>query len=399
MLDLFDKNCGNCIGAFPGYNKIQELYGDKLQIILVGRQDKENQIRPLYAKYRKQEKLILPCAFDSTLFRRLDVNSSPFAIIIDTSGVVQYITTYIGENDAEERNIFANILAGKHPSLSRAYREHEEIPFIKLSWREPFLVNGNGGPDTAFLFRSLLSIYNPLLNVQRTIGNIDVYKGETKFEPLRATLIDLYRLAYLGRTGGFNAIDPLYGYFVNKTILEVKDTSLFYTDISNKNLYCYSLIVPPEKDSKAFRMRVMQHDLDNYFGYDVRIETRKFPYWKIVATDDAKIKLTTKGGASYVTAHKPGSILKIREIRNVSMAYIIYHILPSNSSNMPFIDETGIKGNIDMTLRYKTLFGDLNDDKRALHENGLDLVRGEREMKVLVISNPKPTADTNTGAQ
>lgn len=49
----------------------------------------------------------------------------------------------------------------------------------------------------------------------------------------------------------------------------------------------------------------------------------------------------------------------------------------------PFIDKTGIEGNIDFEL--DAVFTDMKDVKRGLQKIGLDLVPGVKEMKVVVI--------------
>jgi len=50
-----------------------------------------------------------------------------------------------------------------------------------------------------------------------------------------------------------------------------------------------------------------------------------------------------------------------------------------------YLDETGISGNIDITL--DCIMNDLDDLKRGLQVNGLDLVKGEKEMQVVVIQD------------
>jgi len=50
-----------------------------------------------------------------------------------------------------------------------------------------------------------------------------------------------------------------------------------------------------------------------------------------------------------------------------------------------FIDNSGILGNIDINLKCFML--DLNEVKKALQENGLDLIEAKKEMSVLVIKD------------
>ena len=50
---------------------------------------------------------------------------------------------------------------------------------------------------------------------------------------------------------------------------------------------------------------------------------------------------------------------------------------------MPYFDETGIPWNID--IKFDVLLTDREAVLRELRKNGLDLVEGQRRMKVMVI--------------
>ncbi len=384
VLDFFDKNCTICIASFPRYNDNQKRFADQVQFLLVGREDRENSIRAIYDKYRKQEKLVFPCAFDSSIFRRLDINSSPFTVIVNPDGIVQYVTTYFSSKDLEA------ILAGQKPVLKKAYREHEPRAEKYTYDRSlPLLVNNNGGSDTSFLFRSLLSSFNPDYQVPTGLGPITypidkASKYRYRFEAIGIDLHSLYRTAYLGTAIGIMFRDSLYGKVWKKNILEVRDSSLFFPDFTTgKNYFCYSLSVPPSKYNRNFLMTAMQRDLKNYFGYEVAFEKRKMPYWRLVATADARSRLPSKGGMPYASPTDN----KYRDsfaIKNKPIAYLIEKVLPTNTTDEPFIDETGINGNIDITLHLGML-PKLSRIIESLRTQGLDLVIGEREMWVLVI--------------
>jgi uncharacterized protein (TIGR03435 family) len=162
---------------------------------------------------------------------------------------------------------------------------------------------------------------------------------------------------------------------------------------TGKNLYCYSMKVPSEKATATYMMQVMQSDLKNYFGYDVTIETRKMPYWRLIATEEARKNLITKGGPMIVSNN--GRPWQENHFKNYPMNKLILAVeyysgvtrddFPSHG---PLIDETGITSNIDIDLDWAK--GDLDTVKKALQKNGLDLVPGMREMKCIVVRDPKP---------
>ena len=80
VLDFWNKGCGACVASFPKTSALQKEFNEKVQFMLVGIEDKENKIQPMYAKYREKENLIMPCAFDSLLANRFDVFSAPFIV-------------------------------------------------------------------------------------------------------------------------------------------------------------------------------------------------------------------------------------------------------------------------------------------------------------------------------
>jgi len=61
--------------------------------------------------YREKEKLTLPCAFDSVLWRQFDVNIAPYVLVIDPKGIVR--ETVFGLDSAS----LSEIIHGK-PSRS-----------------------------------------------------------------------------------------------------------------------------------------------------------------------------------------------------------------------------------------------------------------------------------------
>lgn len=374
VLDLWSKGCGGCISALPRINDMQKTFGDKVQFIVVGREDRENGIRAIYARFQKKLNLTVSAAFDSTLFTRLDVSGVPYIIVIDPRGVVQGIT---GRLEAEDMTDF---LAGRSPRLVKVYREHEKHISI-YDPKLPFLVKGNGGNDTDYFYRSMWAKWNP----EAGYGHPSrVILEHGKFEAISITARELYLMAYTDRDWiGFR--DSLYGRFWPKPLLEMKDTSLFYCDFSKEiGLFSYSLTVPPPAVAKETLMQMIQRDLKNCFRLDAGIETRKMPYWRLVATEEARIKLRTKGQ----TVWPVGRVDTGFTAKNFSMPMFLLQITREVKPDCwPIIDETGIEGNLDITM--DCVLTDFDSVKQALRANGLDLVKGEKDMQVLVIRDCK----------
>lgn len=369
VLDFWNKSCGACIASFPKVSALQKEFGDKVQFMLVGIQDKEKQIEPLYARFREHENLIVPCAFDSVLANQFDIYTAPYIIVINELGVVQSISTSLNSADMRE------FLKGNVPRLAKAYRVHEEEvvdSLVPYNPKKHFLVNGNGGIDSVFLFRSIFTIFDYFkqhASVPRSIEG-DIYKG--RFQVLGVPLEVLYNYAYYGISrpdSGYNS----------RAILEVENQTLFqYSYSHNENLFCYSLTVPESKANKEDMEFIMRRDLENYFGYTAAVEERKFPCFRLVATESAKEQLRTKGEARRFKFTVP----KIEFIAQNFSIDDLLRIL-RNFSGKDIIDGSGITGNIDIHIN--CILNDINDVSRELRNHGLDLVPDERVKKVLVI--------------
>jgi thiol-disulfide isomerase/thioredoxin len=388
ILDFWSRNCAGCIASFPKTNRMQNEFQNKVQFMLVAIEgqevDKEQLTRAIFDKFREKGNLILPCAFDSLLYKRFDIGSCPHIIILDQHGIVRGVTNSINSNDINE------FLDGKTPELPVTYKyAHEpednngKIPYDS---EKPFLLRGNGADESDFLVHSVLTAFKPAIHnysIPSAITDENVKEG--KFQVLGAPLFLLFNYAYFGRGRWNNADTSMYGKYFNRPILKVKDSSIFqYNGRSGKNIFSYSLVMHAAKASKEIFFKKMKHDLQDYFGIEGEVQLRKCPYWKLVATDQARLSLKTKGEPeSFKGTFAAGYTAKNWPIKNL-IYQLSNGVLPGN---YPILDETGITGNIDLTVDW--LNNDFDSIKKALEANGLNLVQDEKEMKVLIIKDVK----------
>jgi thiol-disulfide isomerase/thioredoxin len=376
ILDFWNEHCGGCIASFPETNKLQERFGDKVKFLLVGcigsqynwnnNSDNES-IRSLYKRISQKEKLKLLVAFDSVLFHRFDIGGCPYIVCVDPSGIVRGITTSINEKDID------SLLAEKHPHLQKAWRWHENS--ISYNPNLPFLINGNDGNDTAYLYRSVLSEFKE--NMYRDTR----FKiSKNIFQVIGVDLMTLYRFAYTGITS-LQYGDSLYARFSISPVLKIHDPSLFKFNYAFRtNMFCYSISFPSTKGTKQSVMKMMRRDLKNYFEYDVFIEKREMPVWKLVIVPRKDEQQDKRQDKAFNHEYK--------YVKALLLALDI-----ENSGDIPFVNETGLEANVNIKLNCN--LNDLDDVKNALRENGFDLVKGEKEMKVLVIRDPKIEEDEN----
>lgn len=385
VMDYWSKGCSGCIANFPNVSKEQIEFKDKVQFLMVSYADKANQNRELYDDYHKTLNLAMPCAYDDvdtlkSVAARFNVGLLPHAIIVDPNGIVRAVTTKVPKNKLKK------LLEGENPMFGVASyaNEKEKVGRFVYTRKNPYLVGNNGGNDSLFLFRSLLSKWstkNPSVTIQDTRNG--------RLEALGVDLMSLYRFAYFGVFKIFSGdSSDLYNTVWAKPVIEVKDSVLFQPDYgSGENLFCYSLVVPHNKASEAYMRQTMQKDLEQYFNYTASVEVRKMPYWRLVISDSANIKLKTKGGSSGISAN--GRPWRRSTVRNLPMKDLVglieYYSGVSSDDGPPLIDETGIKGNVDIDLDW--VKNDFNIVKQELNKHGLDLVIGEKEMKVLVVKD------------
>ena len=398
ILDFWSLACTSCITSFRKADSLQRKFSKQVQFLLIG----QDQIwtsavvsaRTAFEKYRRKWNLNLSAAYDQALFKKMDISFVPYFIWIDKNGIVQALTT---SAEVNETNLTA-FINGKEIVTEINLPE----PTIPLDYNRPLLINGNGGADTVFLFRSVLASWNPAspMSGPAYITSETDMNGRSFHSAIRknrvqvngVSLRHLIEMAY-GDTvqhgpawyfRGDSASNKFYartsyGRYWLRPILEVNDSALFDLDLrTGKNAWSYSLTVPREKGTADFLRKAMQRDLSVYFGYDITVETRTMPCWNLKATEIAKSKLKTKGGKPY----NLGSFAELKMV-NIPVYELIRHVSNFSQPSSPIVDMTGITGHIDMELNATMM--DFADVRRALASQGLILEKGTKETKVIFV--------------
>ena len=372
LLNFWNKHCASCMASFPSINEMQKRFSKEIQFFLVGILDEQGEIRGLYDKLQKRMQLDLPCAFDSILSNRLAIQATPVAIIIGPDGIIRGVTRHFTSKD------ITDILKGEKPILPEVYATINQATqsSVKYNKKPTFLTNGNNGADTSFLYKSLLSTWHPSKPC-KSPSELVLENGN--FEGCGVDLKWLYKMAYLGSLSIGRRKDLTYGSFWPDVLIEVKDSSVFESNISlANNLYCYSLSVPSVKGKREYLMSVMQNDLKNYFNLVVDVETRKMPVWRVSATEEVRRKLKSDGGLM-----RPiGDVFK-KTCYNCLIDEILY-----SPDNLPVLNETGIEGKINITLDGRGgMLSEKSVHLMALEENGLHYIKSEKDFQVLVIKD------------
>lgn len=388
ILDFWNIRCGGCIESFPRMSKLKSELGDQVNLLMIGtfnKRDTRDITHNFFKKIRKEEGVALSAAYDTVLVQKFGVIGMPDIIIIDPNGIVRART---GKVDVNDMKIF---LSGGTPKLRKSFVLQDQQK-IKYDYKTPFLINGNGGNELSYLYRSVIA---------KTPENLPNYfgQGNGKLEMLGFFLPEMYRTAYFGNFGSWDFLDKdLYGNVNYNLILEVSDSTLFVGDSKWDNSYSYSVNYPPiDLSKKKYGYRIehnswlrgkMQHDLADYLPYDVAVENRMSPCYKLIIANQSKVsKMKSKGGD--ILWNRPFSN-SVGIFTNYPWDGVVLSISNKFRLEAPLIDETGLTGNFDINLDV------LNREAliKRLKENGFDIVFGEKEMKCLVIRDRKAENET-----
>lgn len=370
ILDFWSRGCTVCVSRFPVMNRIQSKYGDRLQVFLVGLKD--DHIQTMYEKFRRKDSLQLPIILDTALFKRFKIQIVPYIIVIDPNGITRAITSELTEDD------ITSFLQGKTPLLRTALNSEQKDVFDSgFDSDKPLFVDGNGGNDTAFIFRSVLGHWvAPMPFEGFDFPRIAI--NHIRVTGMR--IQELYKIAYGDTITNVPFRKPnSYGKYWPETELDVKDSTFFQADYTRgKNLYCYEQTVPPQLATNRMMQENMKRDLANYFGYRVCTEKRIKPCWILIKQADS-LKNFEHPRTGYIES---GSDLYDGTLEDL-IAAIWYH----NQTNGLFFDETGLDKTLQIHL--DVIMSDINELNKGLKKYGLELRLEERAVNVIIISDPQ----------
>jgi peroxiredoxin len=380
FLDFWFQSCSSCIQSFPSVNAHYKKFRDKLTWVLVGLNDQERNknAQVFYEKLRAKQGLEMPVAYDSVLNKRWGIHSMPHIIIVNPQGIVHSIT---GGRDITSEKL-ERLLKGEDVKF---YPKDIEGP--KFTVNDSVSVANTSG--NRIFYRSVLCSWK---GEQQQTGAEIVRWVTWPEEYLRKgytmamiPLYALYNYAYWGQWSWDFRDEKLFGHVYPNPILEIADTSLFVYDYSvdvGKGTYNYSLTIPVAEVSEETLKRYIQEDLRRAFKYVAVIEKREIPVWKLIAKEGAVKKLRTKGAKQYASS---GSHATGYTLTNWPSNYLIgslSNFIPEGIHE-PFVDGTGISGNIDFTIEADMT--NLEAIRKAIRKQGFDFVKSTQMMEVLVI--------------
>lgn len=368
ILDFWSVWCNACIESFVKLDQIKKKYEDKVQVLLVNPyDDKHNSqeaIEQLFSKLKARTGFYpsLPIPIHDTILSQIFPHRGvPHQVWIDKDMRVVAIT---GAYELSEENI-DQIIEGNEVHLP-----------VKNDWafnrKVPLLVDGNCGSSGDFLFRSLFTRYIGGIGFSNGIRAND--KGEiTGAYILNRSLWQLVNMAYPELFKGISK---------NRVYLEVKQPALFDDTYYSSNAYCYDLTVAPTKSNNFDLKKYLKEDLKRYFNVSVYKKTRKLKCYIVKSTD----RLPT----AQSTGQQPRIEMAAMSIKKGMYSVTLEKAIKSLQKyfDLPLIPEhkdTGKKIDVEFPENF-----DLSDTPALLSflkKIGFEIVEGEREIEVVVITD------------
>lgn len=385
ILDFWSIWCKACIELFPHLDSMQKKFGDSIVILTVGFESfAEGGIENFLKKSKvANDPMRLPVILqklnDNTFKNLFPFMGVPHEIWIDKKGV------FFAQTDQYplSENVIAGILHGKVQYLP------SKIYDTTLDLYKPLLVNQNGGDDNDFIYRSVITGYNPAI-YEDLLYFPD--SSKIKVRSSNQTISSLYKRA----ATGYLYENPLQSDFFQdpfnkRIILETRDSLILKDSFSFSNMdylqiehykrkhkYCYELFSSLPISRKECYHKMVE-DLNDFFGLKMYVEKRIIKCLALIrkSTID-KIKTCGKKQSEDMSS----DLLELGYVN-----YPLKHLVSFCNSylNIPFVvDETGYTGNTDIKIAVKNV-NDLKTLNKQLSNFDLILVPVERELPMIVI--------------
>lgn len=362
-LDFFSRICLNCVKDIGKTDSLYKSLKHDMNFLMVvntsesafGKRVDKEVIERLYAK----QKFTFPYVYDSLQHEKWEFYSAPHIVIIDPGGVVRVVSNG------------SDVNLEKLQKLIRGER---------VSFYQKEVMTTTSATTLPQLFPSNLSVWAP------EKLHVKIPENMVGFATERQSLTNLFLIS---RTGGkifWGAQDTLlYETIYPYPALEIPNPEFVQGNgQTGYGFYDYFVAIDKSKYSDEAVWSALYTDLQRFTGLQAKFEWKEVPVLALVARPGAAEKLKTKGG-------KPGD--KISGSMHGDAAGFAFDNFPFSAlynriihywpEHLPIYNETGIKSNIDIV--FDALMVDSAQVLRELNRNGLDLVRKERRMKVLVI--------------
>jgi thiol-disulfide isomerase/thioredoxin len=397
ILDTWNFHCSACFENFPHMAELQEEFKDKVQVFLVNISNDNQDLIDWGIKAFKRQ---LPTNIPRIRNGKALINYFPpagevgYHIWIDENG--KYIGRGFGPHNTYAAKI-RNYLAGKKVDFITDeglanYREPE--------MRKPLFKFAGMYSGAAVEYSSMFTKFDPYLGPyfgMKDVGNVDSVNRTVRHSLINIMPLELINFAVKEEMANDKVLAG------ERILLYVKDTSN-YTDDSHwyhqkvvdtlyKKRLSYEQITSTDMPAER-RSLLMLNDLNNYFsgklGATIKVEKRKMPCYILIRTSNSD-KMVYKEGVESKEISVDGK--KMKRLRGTLDDIFKLRIFPFYQEtrilgvNDILLDETGFTGKVDIRVpdTYINNNFTLEDLRKSLLQYDLDIIKGEREINMLVI--------------
>lgn len=382
ILDFWSIGCLTCVASFPKLDSLQRKYAEKLHILLVGREEHKRDIRKFFDVYKQRFNLKFESFFDSVTFKKFVPLGTPHLIWVNGEGKVVAITSTGALTDVNVDKFLKN---ENFDFIDVSYNaRHNYKPFDN---DRPILVDGNGGTDGAYLFRSIISDWD-LSQVSPYWTDLvptKLISGRNMYQAVGTSIEVLYTIAYFGKSAVQERLYPdtyPYPQFSEEAKRELGKR------FSETKKFNYCMEVPSNIDRKETLMRIMQKDLAAFFGLEVKIVRREIPCYELVVINEKKFNSLVSNGGKWSVSWRDEDV--VHHFRNIPMKDLLSIIKSRIISNdkVLYIDNINRTGTLSFEL--EAMVSDRQSLIKGLRKLGMDLRSSIKPMKVLEINALKP---------
>ncbi|QEH43184.1 TlpA disulfide reductase family protein [Chitinophaga sp. XS-30] len=390
IIDFWNKWCIPCISAFPKMEKLQQRFGDSIQILLVTT-DTDEELKSLFERSEIVKNTKLPIVTSDKILKKLFPHSSvPYHVWIDKEGFVRYTLAAYNTNLESIQKFLSTgevSLTLKHDKFDHAlkfgplfnqivgpnYNQMKQVQAYTLFTKMNLYNNGAMQVvDTA----SKRMLNFPILGLFQTAYGLVHPQSPIQSDGLLARVTNAMKVSIITKSPE------------NKDKYYYPDqNSIDYGKWMSENIYCYETVfepsimkLPAERRAKVQDSLVIR-DLDRFFSVKSSIEYKMEKCLVITSTGGSHL-FRTKGGEPLQERTKE-NIIRIRNYSVSSMIAIINKYFMKFPGEIPVIDETGYSGTIDVDFRV----GDRSIEEldKDLRMHGLTIKVEDRMIRCLTL--------------